>query len=41
VIAQALPKQFCAIWNHFKSGNLADAQKAHYEVLEITNASRL
>lgn len=38
VIAQALPKQFCSIWNHFKSGNLAEAQKAHYEVLEITNA---
>ena len=38
VIAQALPKQFSSIWNHFKVGNLAEAQKAHYSVLEITNA---
>jgi len=38
VIAQALPKQFSSIWNHFKEGKLAEAQKFHYQVLEITNA---
>ncbi len=38
VIAQALPKQFSSIWNHFKSGDVDAARKVHYEVLEITNA---